>query len=72
MTLRVRKLNGPLFSLEVGPLCTVGILREALADILGGMDGQRMSFEGRQLDQDDRLLVTYGVNEGSAVVVAGP
>jgi hypothetical protein len=72
MTLRIRKMDGPFFTLEVSPLCTVGILREALGEVLGSMEGQRMSFDGRQLEQDDRLLVTYGVNEGSAVVVVGP
>lgn len=72
MTLHVRKLGGPFFDLEVDAVTTVGQLRGLIETATGKtMEGQRMAFESRQLDQDERLLISYGVTEGSRVVVYG-
>lgn len=73
MTVHVRVLNGPFFDIAVAAADTVGSVRARIG-AEGGilMEEKRVSFEGRQMDQDERLVVSYGVTEGSTLVVAGP
>jgi len=73
MKVHVRKLTGPFFWVEMGPADTVAVFRKIVEEGLGkSLQGHRLSFEGRQLDQDERLVVSYGVTEGSTVILVGP
>jgi hypothetical protein len=80
MTVHVRILNGPFFDLKVEALDTVGDFRAAVGAFLQGVAGgeqvrmgdKRIAFQSRQLDKEERTLVSYGVTEGSSVIVYGP
>lgn len=69
MTVHVRVLGGPFFDLMFWPGDTVGDLRRMMEEATGmPMEAHRLSFQSRQLDDDTRLLVSYGVTEASLVV----
>lgn len=70
MTVHVRVLNGPFFDVEIQGVTTVGNLRWLMEEKTGtSMAACRITYQGGvQLDDDDRLLVTYGITEGSTVV----
>jgi hypothetical protein len=70
MNVHVRVLSGPFFDVRIQPQDTVGDLRRLMEEETGlPMESCRMAFQCRQMELDERLLVSYGVTEDSTVVV---
>lgn len=73
MTVYVKKLGGMAFSIEVTALDTVGVLKAAIEVVTGeSTQGQQVWFQSRQLEQNERLVVSYGVTEGSTLILIAP
>ena len=73
MNVHVRKLAGPLFDLALSPVDTVGALKAAITAEIGQVvEPHQLSFQGRWLNEDERLVVSYGVTEGSTLILIGP